>query len=164
MIARSAALFALTLIIALSNPLAAAEVKVGSLTVDAAWARPSIGKRGNSAAYMTITNEGGAPDRLIAVANPQVGKASLHTHIRDGDIMRMRHVEGGIPVPAHGTVALKPGGYHVMLMRLKAPIEKGGTLPLTLTFERADTVTVQATVTMKPAMKGHGSMKIPLKR
>ncbi len=138
----------------------AAEVKIGALTIDHAWARPSIGKRGNSAAYMTIINKGGTQDRLIAVTNPQVGKATLHTHIRDGEIMWMRHVKDGIPVPAHGAVELKPGGYHVMLMRLKTPVEKGGMLPLTLTFEKAGTVTVHAEVTMKPAMKGHGAMKM----
>lgn len=163
MLARRATLFALTLIAALTNPATAAEVKFGNLIIDAVWARPSIGKAGNSAAYMTITNKGDTPDKLIAVANPQVGKAALHTHIRDGDILRMRHVKGGVPVPAHGTVTLKPGGYHVMLMRLKAPVEKGGMLPLTLTFEKAGTVIVQAEVTMKPAMKGHGSTKMPHK-
>ena len=134
----------------------AAEVKLGDLTIDAAWARPSIGKKGNSAAYMSITNKSGTQDRLIAVSTPQAGKAELHTHIRDGDIMRMREVKGGIPVPAHGSVALKPGSYHVMLMRLASPIVKGSMLPLALTFEKAGTVTVHAPVTMTPAMKGHG--------
>ena len=134
----------------------AAEVKLGTLTIDAAWARPSIGKKGNSAAYLTIVNKGSAADTLVAVSTPPAGKAELHTHIRDGEIMRMRQVKGGIPVPAHGTVALKPGGYHIMLMRLNSPVEKGTELPLTLTFEKAGTVTVHAPVTMKPGMKGHG--------
>jgi len=154
MIARRAALFLFTLFIV--TPATAGEVKLGTLTIEAAWARPSIGKRGNSAAYMTIANGGGVPDKLMSVSTPQAGKAQLHTHIRDGEIMRMRHVEGGIPVPAHGTVALKPGGYHVMLMRLTAPVEKDSMLPLTLTFEKAGTVTVHASVSMKPVMKGHG--------
>lgn len=134
----------------------AAETKIGDLTIDAAWARPSIGKRGNSAAYMTITNKGGTADTLIAVSTPQAGKVELHTHIRDGDIMRMRQVKDGVPVPAHGSVALKPGSYHVMLMKLSSPIKKGAMLPLTLTFEKAGTVTLHASVTMAPAMKGHG--------
>jgi hypothetical protein len=134
----------------------AAEVKLGELTIDAAWARPSIGKRGNSAAYMSITNNGGTTDKLIAVSTPQAGKAELHTHIRDGEIMRMRQVKGGIPVPAQGSVALKPGSYHVMLMKLSSQIKKGAMLPLTLTFEKAGVVTVHAPVTMTPAIKGHG--------
>lgn len=133
----------------------AADVQHGALTIEGAWARPSIGTKGNSAAYFTIRNTGAA-DRLVSVSTAQAGRVELHIHKRDGDIMRMREVEGGIPVPAHGDVALKPGGYHVMLMRLTAPIKKDSTLPLTLTFEKAGTVTVHAAVSMKPAMKGHG--------
>ena len=136
----------------------AGETKHGALTIDSAWARPSIGTRGNSAAYMVIKNKGPA-DRLIAASPPQAGKVELHTHIREGDIMRMRQVEGGGPVPAQGSVALKPGGYHVMIMKLNAPIEKGGMLPLTLTFEKAGTVTVHAAVAMKAGATGHSGMK-----
>ncbi len=127
--------------------------KVGDLMIEGAWARPSIGKTGNSAAYMTITNTGGTADKLIAVSTPRAGKAQLHTHIRDKDIMRMRHVKDGIPVPEKGMAALKPGGYHVMLMRLQTPIKKGEQIPLTLTFERSGDITIQANVQMKPGMK-----------
>ena len=59
----------------------------------------------------------------------------LHTHIKDGEVMRMRQVEA-IDVPAHGEVALKPGSYHVMFMKLKAPLKKGEKFPLELTFEK----------------------------
>jgi copper(I)-binding protein len=143
------------ILLSLSFPLAAEPFKAGSLTVEAVWARPSVGTRGNSAAYCTIHNAGSTADRLVAAATPYAGKVELHTHIRDGDVMRMRPVEGGIPVPAGGMVALKPGGYHVMIMQLKQPIVMGGTLPLTLTFEKAGAVTVQASVQMKPGMTGH---------
>ena len=150
-------LFAATAAVAtaLSAVALADDAKLGALHIEDAWARPSIGKKGNSAAYMTIRNKGEA-DRLVAAAVPQAGKVELHTHIRDGDVMRMRRVEGGIPVPANGMVMLKPGGFHVMMMRLSAPIEKGGTVPVTLRFEKAGEVTVQAEVRMKPGARGHG--------
>lgn len=140
---------------ALSTLATAGEFTKGSLTIEAPWARPSIGKAGNSAAYMRITNAAGKPDTLVGVRVTQAGKAELHTHINDNGIMRMREVEGGIPVPANGSVALQPGGYHVMLMRLKEPIKKGTTLPMTLIFKNAGEVTVTAGVRMSATMKGH---------
>ena len=139
---------------AISTSAVAGDGETGALKVDGAWARPSIGKTGNSAAYMTITNSGGAPDTLIAVTTPHASKAELHTHIRDKDIMRMRQVKDGIPVPANGKAELKPGGFHVMLMKLKEPIKKGTMLPLTLTFKNAGDVTVHANVQMSQSMKG----------
>lgn len=69
----------------------------------------------------------------------------LHTHIKDGEVMRMRQVEA-IDVPAHGEVALKPGSYHVMFMKLKAPLKKGEKFPLELTFEKAGKVTIEMPV------------------
>ena len=144
---------------AISTTVVAGDGRTGALKVDGAWARPSIGKTGNSAAYMTITNSGGTPDTLIAVATPHAGKAELHTHIRDKDIMRMRQVKGGIPVPANGKAELKPGGSHVMLMKLKEPIKKGTMISLTLTFKYAGNVTVHANVQMSQGMKGHKEKK-----
>ncbi len=152
------------LVVALSttmgNIATAEEYNVGALKIETPWARPSIGKKGNSAAYMTIMNTGGVADTLVAVATPRADKAQLHTRIYDKDIVRMRHVKDGIPVPAHGEVALKPGGYHIMLMRLDTPIKKGESVPLILTFKKAGKVTVQAHVQMKPGMKGHMNKKM----
>ena len=149
---------AITLATGYGTPSLASDAKIGNLSVNSAWARPSIGKRGNSAAYKEIKNAG-PMERLISASSPQAGKVELHNHIRDGDIMRMRQVEGGVPVPAHGSVSLKPGSYHVMIMKLRAPIEKGSKLPLPLTFEKAGTVTLHAAVKMKAGASGHSSMK-----
>ena len=136
----------------------AAETKHGALTIASAWARPSIGKHSNSAAYMLIKNTGAA-DRLMAASTAQAGKVELHTHIQDGDIMRMRKIVGGVAIPAQGSLALKPGGHHVMIMKLKTPLLKGSMLPLSLTFEKAGTVTVHATVSMQAVGTGHHGMK-----
>lgn len=152
---------------AISTTAVAGDGKIGPLKIDDTWARPSIGKAGNSAAYMTITNSSGAADTLVAVTTPYAGKAELHTHIRDKDIMRMRQVKGGIPVPANGKVELKPGGYHVMLMKLKEPIKKDTMIPLTLTFKNAGNVTVHANIQMSPGMKGkmdHGKSHMEMKK
>ena len=78
-------------------------------------------------------------------------------------IMKMRPVEGGIAVPAEGMAELKPGGLHVMLLGLAAPLAEGATIPVTLTFEKAGAITVEVPVmkagaTAGPAMDGHHRM------
>jgi copper(I)-binding protein len=94
---------------------------------------------------MTLRNRGAAPDRLIAAASPVARVVELHTHIREGEVMRMRPVPD-IPVPAGQTVELRPGGLHVMLIGLTAPLVEGARVPLTLRFERAGEVAVDLAV------------------
>jgi copper(I)-binding protein len=96
----------------------------------------------NGAAFMTLRNRGGQADRLVSASVPIARTVELHTHIRDGDVMRMRPV-ADIPVPAGQTVRLRPGGLHVMLIGLTEPLRQGATVPLTLRFERAGEATVQ---------------------
>lgn len=129
----------------------------GDLSVEKAWARASAGPARNGAGYLTISNAGAEDDRLIGAAAPGVAeRIELHTHIKDGNIMRMRPVEA-IDVPAGGTATLEPGGRHLMMMGLKAPLEAGQSVPVTLTFERAGEVTVTLEVMIGgPADGGHG--------
>lgn len=122
----------------------AASAQSGQVTVENPFARPSAGTAGAGAAYMIIHNPGPA-DRLLSAATPAAGRAELHDHIREGDVMKMRRVDS-IPVPARGAAELKPGGLHVMLMGLAQPLKTGDTFALTLTFEKAGTVTVQVPV------------------
>ena len=114
------------------------------------WARASAGMARAGAAFMGIMNAGPA-DRLVAASADVSERVELHTHIRDGDIMRMRRVEA-IDVPAEGATHLEPGGLHVMFMGLHAPLKEGETFPLTLRFENAGAMTVEVEV------KGAGAM------
>jgi periplasmic copper chaperone A len=121
----------------------AASFAVGDLVVESPWARESVTRTG--AAYLTVRNGGAADDRLIGVASEVAGRAELHgSEMQDG-VMRMRPVEA-VEVPAHGQAALEPGGLHVMLIGLKAPLEEGGSFALTLTFENAGEVEVVTTI------------------
>lgn len=70
-------------------------------------------------------------------------------------VMRMRQLEGGVPLPAGETVKLEPGGLHVMLIGLKQPLTEGQTLPLTLTFEEAGTLEVELAIEEREAGAGH---------
>jgi copper(I)-binding protein len=126
----------------------AQDATVGALTIEQPWSRatPPAGKTG--AGYLTIENKGATDDRLTGAAiDPAIADAAeLHTMSMDNGIMRMRPVDGGLAVPAGQTVALSPGGVHIMLVGLKAPLKQGTRVPLTLTFEKAGTVRVELDV------------------
>jgi copper(I)-binding protein len=100
---------------------------------------------GNGAAYMVIRNTGGADDALIGAASDVADMVELHETTMEGSMAGMHPVEA-IPVPAGGSVSLEPGGYHVMLIGLKEELQVGQTITLTLTFEKAGQITVQAEV------------------
>jgi periplasmic copper chaperone A len=125
-------------------PVTAIAQPAGKIRVDKPWARASAGTTG--AVYLTVRNEGDMPDKLVGASTPAAGKAELHTMIMDGNVMRMRGA-GAIDVVPHGTVELKPGGLHLMLMELKAPLKQGETFPLTLKFDKAGDVLVNVGVT-----------------
>ncbi len=119
------------------------------ITVREVWARAS--KVRNSAAYMTITNEGSKPVRLVAVSTPIAGRAQLHTtRIEDG-VMKMRPVKA-IEIGPGQTVELEPGGYHVMLLGLEEPLRLDDHFDLTLTFDNGTTVDVVVHVREASAM------------
>jgi copper(I)-binding protein len=105
--------------------------------VTKAWARATPGKSTIGAAYATVTAPAG--DRLIAASTPVAGAAQIHEHSMENGIMKMRQVDA-VPLPAGQPVTLSPGGYHIMLVDLKAPLVAGQSFPLTLTFEKAGTV------------------------
>jgi periplasmic copper chaperone A len=131
---------ALFAVIAFTAPAFAHEVKVGALEITNLWTRATPPKAPTGAGYMTITNKSSEADTLIAVSTPAAEKGELHImEVKDG-IMTMHPVEGGIKIPANGSVTLAPGGYHLMFINLKQPFENGGKLPVTLIFEKAGTV------------------------
>jgi copper(I)-binding protein len=134
------------------------QVRAGSLTVSDAWARASAGAQPNGAAYLKVRNDG-ATDRLLSASAPVAEVVELHTHVMDGTIMRMRKVDA-IDVTGGSTTELKPGGLHVMLIGLKAPLKAGEKFPLTLKFERAGEVKLDVEVRGTAAEKPmHGQHK-----
>ena len=101
-----------------------------------AWARTSVQGQKATAAFMKITAKQNL--QLVAVSSPVAGVVEVHQMKMENDIMRMRAVTGGLDLPAGKTVALTPGGYHLMVMDLKMALPKGSTLPLTLVFKDAN--------------------------
>ena len=128
----------------------------GDLHIDHPFARENPRVGGAGGAFMTITNHGDTDDRMISGATPASNVVELHTHIMDGGVMRMREIEGGIPVPAGETVLLQPGGLHVMLIDLVEPLVEGESIPLTLTFEHAGSIEVMVSIEDITAGADHG--------
>ena len=138
-------LLARTLTAAMLSVFSAAAAHAGDIAVEDPFARASAGPVKVGAAFMIVKNSGAAADALVAAESPVAARAELHTHIKDGDVMRMRQVPS-IDVPAGGTVSLQPGGLHIMLIDLKEPLRQGETFPLTLTFAKAGKVGVDVPV------------------
>jgi copper(I)-binding protein len=121
------------------------EASVGDIAVTGAFARAAAAPGGASAAYMTLT-AATAPDRLLSAASPAAEKVELHAHTLDAQgVARMIAVQAVEVTPGSPT-ELKPGGLHVMLMGLTAPLAEGQSIPLTLTFEKAGVVTLDVPV------------------
>ena len=132
--------------ISLAGPLLAHGFKIGSLEIAHPWSRQTVPGQAVGGGFMVIRNTGRAADRLVAVASPAAAKVGLHSMSMQGGVMRMRPVTGGLAIPAGGTLDLLPGGYHIMLTGLKAPLALGRMVPVTLRFQRAGTITIQLKV------------------
>jgi hypothetical protein len=111
-----------------------------------AYARASSPAAMSGAAFMEIVNTGGTDDRLVSATSDIAARVELHTHVMEGDVMRMVHVEEGFELPAGETVVLERGGRHVMFMGLAGPMEQGETVAVTLTFEQAGDMRVEIPV------------------
>jgi periplasmic copper chaperone A len=122
---------------------APAVAQTGTLEVNHAWARATPGKSSIGAAYLTIQSS--TPDRLVAASTPVAKEAQLHTMTMTGMVMKMRPISD-VDIPADKPVSLAPGGMHIMLMGLKQPLKAGQSFPLTLTFAKAGTRTVDVAV------------------
>ena len=148
----------LALLFGFAGSAAAGEAMKGDIHIDKPWARASIGAAKAGAAYMTLANHGSEADRLLAVETDVARRSELHTHLMEDGVMKMRQVEAIEVDPGTPTV-LEPGGLHVMLMGLEAPLEQGKSFPLRLVFERAGTIEVTVEIGAPAAMKPEGEMQ-----
>ncbi len=128
---------------ALASPAAAAgEYDLGSILISQPWSRATPKGAASGAGYMTITNKGDAPERVSCVSDDASGQCQIHSMSMEGGVMKMRPVEGGLEIKPGESVALKPGGNHMMFLALKHPLEQGQTVKVTLKFEHAGTIEV----------------------
>jgi periplasmic copper chaperone A len=136
---------AIVAMILVGGSAAAHEYRRETLEIDHPWARATPQAVKNGAVYLEIRNIAPEPDRLVAISTPAADKAELHKTEREGDILRMREAPM-LDIPANDSVLLRPGGLHIMLTGLKAPLKAGTEFPLTLRFERAGPIEVEIRV------------------
>lgn len=142
MLRRLLTVFAATLALCSTAALQAHEVKAGDIVVLHPNAPPSLKGAPNGIGFVDLKNTGSQPDRLLKASAPGIGRIELHEMKMQGDVMQMRELEG-VPIAPGATVKMGPGGLHMMLMQLAKPLATGDKLPLTLTFERAGSVTTE---------------------
>ena len=121
------------------------EYNAGALKIGHPYSRPTAPSQSIGGGYLKLVNNGPAADRLVSASTPVAKSVELHSMRMEGDVMRMREI-GSIEIPPGQTVELTPGGMHLMLMGLKAPLVAGQRFPLKLGFEKAGEVTVDVTV------------------
>ena len=105
------------------------------IDVKNAWVRTAVPGQSATGAFLTITHKEGA--RLVRGTSPVAGVTEIHEMKMEGDVMKMRAVADGVELPAGKAVELAPGGYHLMLMDLKAALPKDAIVPVTLWFRDA---------------------------
>jgi len=128
---------------ALSAPAAAAgDYDLGSIHISQPWSRATPKGAASGAGYMTLTNKGAAPDRVSCVSDDASAQCQIHTMTMEAGVMKMRPAEDGLEIKPGESVALKPGGNHMMFLSLKHPLEQGQTVKVTLKFDRAGTIDV----------------------
>lgn len=137
-----------------------------AVKVEGAWARATVPGQKGTGAFMTLTAQHSL--RLVGVASPVAGVAEIHEMKMEGDVMRMRAMPA-LELPAGQSVALRPGGFHLMLMDLKQPLVKDTQVPLTLRFTDAQGKTSELQLSLPIALvapagapkapSGHGAHK-----
>ena len=145
-------LLVLTLLFS-SGVLAAA---ADNVTVQDPYVRLAPPNAPATGAFMVIKNNGDKDVKVVKADNPVSRVTELHTHLNEGGVMKMRPVPA-IDVKAKGEAVLKPGGLHVMLIDLKAPMKEGDVVPITLTFDDGSSKQVDAKV-VRPMAAGMAPM------
>lgn len=147
---------ALTAILAaaVAAPLAhAGDYKLGALTIRQPWSRPAQAGM-NGVGFMTIDNGGKTPVTLRRVETPAAASVEIHQSAMVGGVMTMRELDKGVVIPAGGQVAFAPGGYHLMILSLKAAQTVGQKVPVTLVFDNGRKAQVDLVVQLTPPSGG----------
>ena len=118
----------------------------GGIALKDPFSRASPDGATTGGAFITIANSGKEADRLVSASSPAAKTVELHETVMAEGVMKMEPHPEGWEIPAGGTLELAPGGKHIMLIDLVAPLEAGKSIELTLNFEKAGTKTIQVPV------------------
>ncbi|SFA57255.1 hypothetical protein SAMN04487972_11720 [Paracoccus halophilus] len=142
---------------------AGASVTLGDLTLSGGFSRATPPRAPVAGGFLTIANAGAA-DRLVSASAEEIaGRTEIHEMQMQGDVMRMRELPDGLPIPAGASVELRPGGLHIMFRELKRPLTEGETIKLMLVFEKAGEVELPLLVgplNARPSGAGKGGSDV----
>jgi copper(I)-binding protein len=130
------------------------------VTVAHPWARATPGGAKVGGLYLESKAQRGKGDKLIGARSAVAGSAEIHDHIMEQGIVKMRRVDG-VTVPGGKSVIFRPSGYHIMLIDLKQPLKEGDLTKVTLVFEKAGEIEVDASVEPIGATGPHGFTEQP---
>ena len=153
---------AFALLLTSAAPAFAQTFQVGALRVERPWIRPTPNGAPTAAGYLTVTNTGAGPDRLLGGSSPSVSGIEVHLMTMTGGVMRMRPVNGGLVIPPRRTVAIEPNGYHLMLIGPKRPFMAGQKIPATLRFQKAGSVHIVFSVQVAPPSAAGAAHAMPM--
>ena len=137
-------LLAAALLCLAAGAASAHDYKAGAIAIGHPYARATAAGQTTGGGFLKLAN-GGADDKLLSAAAAVSASVELHEMKMEGDVMRMRHVDG-IVLPAGKSVELRPGGFHIMFVGLKEPLKAGDKFPMKLKFEKAGEVEVTVNV------------------
>jgi copper(I)-binding protein len=148
-----------TLFVSAGLVLMAGTVLAGEVSVEDAWIRGTVAAQKATGAFMRLTASDDT--RLVGASCPAAELTEVHEMVMQNDVMKMRPLPV-LALPAGQPVDLKPGGYHIMLIGLKAPLQEGATVPITLRFETAGGAVVEQVVdapvkALTASGMGHGA-------
>lgn len=135
-----------------------APITIGDIAITGPFTRATLPNAPVGGGFLTLTNNGASDDRLVSVSSPIARDAQIHEMAMEGDVMKMRQLVDGLVIPAGQSVVLEPGGYHIMFMGLTQALVEGETVPVTLTFEKAGTITIDLSVGTAAADAPSGHM------
>lgn len=121
----------------------AKDITKGDLVISAPWSRATPAGAQVAGGYVVITNKGLSADRLVSFTTDLADQPEVHEMTNEAGVMKMRPLTKGLVIPAGATVKLEPGGYHLMLLKLKKPLTAGQRYKATLVFEKAGAVEVE---------------------
>ncbi|WP_102959869.1 copper chaperone PCu(A)C [Mangrovicella endophytica] len=141
---------------------AAAGQSADAIRIEGGFVRAMLPGAPVGGGYLTVINGGTADDRLLTIASPSAGQVELHDMAMDNGVMTMRRIDEAVAIPAGGSLALSPGGKHLMFMAVKQPFRVGDSVPVTLTFEKAGSLSTTLPVlapnaTAAPADGAHAN-------
>ena len=147
-------LFALLAVCALAAAAHADQYSIGKLLIGHPWTRPTAAGVPTGVAYLSITNNGSREDTLVAAHTPAAARVEFHRSSFEGGMARMRPA-ATLVIRPNATLTAEPGGLHLMLVDLKAPLVAGASVPLVLQFKAAGEITVQMMVEPQGSAPDH---------